>query len=200
MKLYNFGKIEKLARDAKHLYQDLEQAVETIEANNDVPNESIAVEEVQKELQDKLEQIHAETEHISLQSHIITRSEKWVPSPDAFEITRETTDGSDTGTVTITATESVPLSKNPTVYVGGSKANAQFTNDVVANDTLTLDVADDTQVSIEWESVQKVDDHVELPLDYNKTVSNESLNDFVEAPSEDDNYTTHTKVDRNSSL
>ena len=191
MQLIDFGRIEKLARDAKHEYQNLEQKVETIEEEGTPVNESTSVGNSQGRLQEILGEIEAETEHVSLGTHELTRSTEWKPSREAFTLDREN------DVVTITAQEAVPSGKDVTVLKDGAEIQNTFDDGASSGDFMEIEnVTDDVVVEIEWESSQVRGETVKLPNDYRKNISNDSLRELPEVPSKKDKERTYSQIDR----
>lgn len=191
MRLIDFGRIEKLARDAKHEYQNLEQKVETIEEDGTSVEQSTSVSNSQSRLQDLLAEIESETEHVSLGTHELTRSVEWVPSRSAFSTERENE------VVTITANEDIPAGKDVTVLKDGTEVDNPFDDGASPGDFMEIENAtDDVVVEIEWASTETRGNTVKLPHGYRKNVSNGSLKELPEAPSEKDKRRTYSVTDR----
>ena len=190
MRLIDFGRIEKLARDAKHEYQELEQKVETIkEEDGTEVVDSTSVSASQKRLQSILAELEAETEHVSLGTHELTKSVTWKPSRSAFTMERED------GTMTITAEEEIPSGKDVTVLRDGSEIDNPFDDGAVDGDTMTVeDVTDDIDVRVEWEATEVREETVELGHDYSKNISNDSLNGLPNPPSREHTERTYSKT------
>lgn len=190
MRLINFGRIEKLARDAKHEYQDLEQKVETIEEEGASVEESTAVANSQSRLQTLLAELESETEHVSLGTHELTRGVEWIPSRQAFTTERGG------GVVTITAQENIPSGKTVTVFKNGAEIENPFDSGASAGDTMEIEnVDDDDVVEIEWSSVETRSETVKLPNGYAKNVSNSSLKDLPVNPSKQDTQRRFRQTD-----
>jgi len=190
MRLIDFGRIEKLARDAKHEYQELEQKIETIEEEDGTEVvDSTSVSASQQRLKSILAEIEAETEHVSLGTHELTRSTTWNPSRSAFSMERED------GTVEIRAEEEIPSGKDVTVLRDGSEIDNPFDDGAVDGDTMTVeDVTDDIDVTVEWESVEKREETLELPNGYSKNISNDSLIGLPYPPSREQTERTYSKT------
>ena len=188
MRINELSQIDAQYRELRQEFNTLQERVKSVQEDGGDPSESQAVENTQRDIQQLLASIVSQAEESALISGKLVQSREWVPSESAFTIERGGQD------VTITADEDVT---DASVLVDGSEADSQFGEESSVGDTVVInDVSEDSDVEVTYPSTNMIDEYAELPLNYSKNTSNDSLKQLDDAPSTELLRRTHSVIDR----